>query len=178
MERCSPATSALFTLTGTLIFSFCATADIGSCSLTEDLTASNVFFRWARCFSRLAAILNVQLRRRINGKKSMDIPVLEEGPLSACFDFSDSLHGLDRCLDQLPVISHWHISTFLEVDCRVLENSCVKPWKRRVVSLTMVISLPAAFLKAFVHLTFRGLRFILQDKMLFRERELYIRYGD
>ncbi len=167
MERCSPGTSALFALTGTLIFSFCVSVDIGSCSLTEDLTASILFFRWARCFSRLAAILKTKLRRRINGGKSVNIPVLEECPFSACFDFSNSLYGLDRCMDQFSVISHWHISTFFEVNCRVLESGCIKFWTRRVITLTMVISLPAAFLNAFVHLTFRGLRFILQGKMLF-----------
>ena len=126
MERRSPGTSALFALTRTLTFSFRVSADIGSCSLTEDLTASSVFFRCALCFSRLAAILKNQSRRRINEKKGVNIPVLEECPFSARFDFPNSLYGLDRCLDQFSVISHWHISTFLEVDCRVLESGCIK----------------------------------------------------
>ena len=59
-------------------------------------------------------------------KKGVNIPVLEECPFSARFDFPNSLYGLDRCLDQFSVISHWHISTFLEVDCRVLESGCIK----------------------------------------------------
>lgn len=38
------------------------------------------------------------------------------------------------------------------------------------VILTMVISLPAAFRKAFVHLTLRGLRFILTASAINAEK--------
>lgn len=93
--------------------------------------------------------------------RSRDAPVFPERMFSPLLDLSNPLHCLDRGLHELAVVSHRDISPFLEFDggvlCRLVSIDIGITRK----GLTMVISFPAAFLKAFVHLTFRGLRFIL-----------------
>lgn len=94
--------------------------------------------------------------------------VLPESTLSPCLDLGDALHRLDRRGHELSVVTDRNVATLLEFECRVLQaqkGGLVSTGLRRttmVWGLTIVISLPAAFLNALVHLTFLGLRFILK----------------
>lgn len=84
--------------------------------------------------------------------------------LSPTFDLSHPFHCLERRLDELAVVTNWYVSSFLEVDCCVLQKSQCSGNEDEESSevLTMVISFPAALRNAFVHRTFRGFRFILK----------------
>lgn len=158
---------ALLDFAGTLIFSrtFSPSADsmaIGSTNLT-DVDFANFFLRCARSFSLLAAILEKWNYMRTWDKREWShIPVFPERMFPALLDFGNPLHGLYRCLYQLAIVAYRNISAFLEVDCWILWHFSAKPWYGRMRQHTIVISFPAAFLNAFVHLTLRGLRFILQ----------------
>ena len=84
--------------------------------------------------------------------------------LSALLDLRNALHCLDRRLHQFSVVAYRDVATFLEVNCRVLK--CFIQYtstQKKQLQLTIVISFPAALRNAFVHRTFRGLRFILLD---------------
>ena len=129
MERPSPGTRALRDFACTLIFSrifSCpeVSAAMGSTSLT-DAVFSSFFFRCARSFSLLAAILHVakpsQLQGQITCCNGWDAPVLPEGVLPLLLDLRNPLHCLDRVLHQLAVVAYWDISALLELDSRVLD---------------------------------------------------------
>lgn len=95
-----------------------------------------------------------------------DQPVLEESTLSPRFDFSHSFNHLDCRLDQFSVISYRNISSLFEIDRGVLLRRALNSKDLNKGKMpTIVISFPAAFLKAFVHLTFRGFRFILYARV-------------
>jgi hypothetical protein len=91
-------------------------------------------------------------------------PLLPECVLSALFDFSNTFHRFYGSLYKLAVVANWDVSALFEINGSVLEVCNINISLRTqcaISMLTMVISLPAAFRKAFVHRTFRGLRFIL-----------------
>ena len=50
----------------------------------------------------------------------MDAPVLPEYMLPPLLDLGDTLHGLDRSLDQVAVVAYWYVSSLFEVDGGVL----------------------------------------------------------
>ena len=84
--------------------------------------------------------------------------------LSALLDLRNALHCLDRRLHQFSVVAYRDVATFLEVNCRVLKRFIqYTSTQKKQLQLTIVISFPAALRNAFVHRTFRGLRFILLD---------------
>jgi len=95
----------------------------------------------------------------------VNAPVLPEHTFSPLLDLRDTFHSLDRGLEQVAVVANGYVSSFFEVDGRVLlERGGFKRNEERLersVGRTMVISFPAALRKALVHRTFRGLRFIL-----------------
>jgi len=104
-------------------------------------------------------------RRELMG---VNAPVLPEYALSPLLDLCYAFHSLDCGLDQVAVVAYWDVSSFLEIDGRVLprreEGGGVlnkTEILERPVGRTMIISFPAALRKALVHRTFRGLRFIL-----------------
>ena len=86
---------------------------------------------------------------------------------SAFLDFSDALHGRNRSPYEFSVIANWNVSPLLKIDGRILQGERIgnRPESAHEF-LTMVISLPCALRNAFVHLTFRGFRFILGIQMV------------
>jgi hypothetical protein len=120
---------------GTLIFSktfalFGESTDIGSTSfVVVDFAASNslTFVRWARRFSLLMDILwgrdEIVLRsNRERGDKFS--PVLPESVLSPFLDLSYPFHRLESRLHKLAVVTNWDVSSFFELERRILGGVC------------------------------------------------------
>ena len=151
---------------------------------------------WVRRRALLPDILRVgsdskrgKLPPRRHPKVRMNYaPVLPESPLPPGFDLGNSLHSLDGSRYQLPVVPDGNVSSLLELERGVLRDSselyksrvhvvserlspCVNMYACVGERRTMVMSFPAAFRNALVHLTFRGFRFILKvgsaDQSLF-----------
>ena len=55
------------------------------------------------------------------------LPMLPEGMLSALFDLSNPFHHLDSRSHQFPIVANRNISSFLEIDSRILED-VIKRW--------------------------------------------------
>jgi hypothetical protein len=53
----------------------------------------------------------------------MRSPVFPEDMLSPLFNLSDPFHRLESRVHQFPIVSNRDISSFLEIDCRVLKIS-------------------------------------------------------
>lgn len=56
----------------------------------------------------------------------MDEPLLPEHMFPALLNFSNALHGRNRCSHKLSVIANWNISPLLEIDGRVLRGEQIK----------------------------------------------------
>jgi hypothetical protein len=90
-----------------------------------------------------------------------DAPVLPKCVFTLLLNFCYASYSLYSGLHEVAVVANRHISTLLEVDGRVLDEQLRVTLNMEDGTRTIVISFPAAFRNAFVHLTLRGLRFIL-----------------
>ena len=128
MDWPSPGISALRAEDLTLIFSRIGEVETvtGSTNFVEtDSLFARTFRRWALTFSLATAILlrvdpTMVKTGTVKKKPGMGAPALPEYALPLLLDLGDTLHSLDRSLDQVAVVAYWYVSPLFEVDGRVL----------------------------------------------------------
>jgi hypothetical protein len=85
---------------------------------------------------------NVLSEYNVKMESKLIIPVFPESMFSACLDLCDPLHSFDRSLHQFAVVSNRHVSSFLEIDCGVLNfertdfffRQLVWPWRGMTIN--------------------------------------------
>ena len=102
-----------------------AEATTGSTSFVEtDSLLMKTFRRWALTFSLATAILlkgkSDQGQSKLRGPVGLDAPILPEYMFPPLLDLGDTLHSLDRGLDQVAVVAYWYVSPLFEINGRVL----------------------------------------------------------